>query len=54
MSFEDFRDSVMTFEQFKEEEQRQKHLSDCKNGNHKFIECDEWERTCLYCGKFEN
>jgi hypothetical protein len=26
---------------------------DCKNGKHKFVECDEWERTCIHCGEFE-
>jgi hypothetical protein len=25
----------------------------CERGEHHFVECDEWERTCLYCGKFE-
>jgi len=47
--FEALKDKVMSFEQFKEWEQQQK----CKRGEHHFVECDEWERTCLYCGKFE-
>jgi hypothetical protein len=25
----------------------------CARGEHHFVECDKWERTCLYCGKFE-
>ncbi len=29
------------------------HKEKCEKGEHHFIECDEWERTCLYCGKFE-
>jgi len=36
-----------------EEQELQKHLEDCKKGNHKFIDCDEWERTCIYCGEIE-
>lgn len=30
------------------------HFADCKNEKHNFVECDEWEKTCLYCGKFQN
>lgn len=26
---------------------------DSKDGHHKFIHCDEWEPTCIYCGKFQ-
>lgn len=29
------------------------HREDCMNGKHHFVECDEWEPTCLYCGKFQ-
>lgn len=41
-------------EQFDEEAERLKHLDECKKGNHHFIACDEWEATCLYCGKFQS
>ncbi len=43
--WEAFRDSVMTFEQFKDWE--------CKQGRHNFVKCDEWEPTCSNCGKFK-
>lgn len=25
----------------------------CKHGDHNFVECDEHERTCSWCGKCE-
>jgi hypothetical protein len=25
----------------------------CENGNHKFVECDEWGATCINCGELE-
>jgi len=25
----------------------------CKSGKHKFVQCDEWGRTCSWCGKNE-
>jgi hypothetical protein len=28
-------------------------LAACKRGDHSFVECDEWERTCIVCGAFE-
>lgn len=36
-----------------EEQNLQEHLEDCKNGKHHFVSCDEWEPTCIYCGKFQ-
>jgi hypothetical protein len=30
------------------------HKNDCKSGKHKFVACDEWEPTCIYCGKFQS
>lgn len=24
----------------------------CKEGNHKFVDCDDWEPTCIHCGQF--
>lgn len=33
--------------------EEKRHETDCKEGKHNFIECDEWGATCLYCGKFE-
>ena len=38
-------------EEREEAEKLRKEL--CQKGEHNFVECDEWERTCLYCGKFE-
>ena len=32
-----------------EENQEEK----CKRGEHNFVECDDWEPTCSFCGKFE-
>ena len=26
----------------------------CKQGQHRFVECDEWEPTCICCGKFKD
>lgn len=26
----------------------------CKNGNHRFVECDKWEPTCIFCGEFDS
>jgi hypothetical protein len=31
----------------------EKHLKECKKGNHRFIPCDEFEPTCIHCGKFQ-
>ncbi len=25
----------------------------CNSGQHHFVECDEWEPTCMFCGKFQ-
>ena len=25
----------------------------CKKGKHRFVKCDEWEETCIICGKFK-
>lgn len=27
--------------------------SNCEREIHRFVEADEWERTCIFCGKFE-
>lgn len=29
------------------------HDNACKHNDHEFVKCDEWERTCKWCGKFE-
>lgn len=26
----------------------------CQSGNHKFVPCDEFEPTCIRCGKFQS
>ena len=35
------------------EEEEERHKKDCAEGKHNFVPCDEWEPTCLYCGKFQ-
>ena len=34
-------------------EVQRKKKQECESGNHKFIESDEREKTCLYCGEFQ-
>ena len=33
--------------------EEQKQEEECKKGNHRFVECDEWQPTCIICGKFQ-
>lgn len=41
--WEQLKNSVMSFDQFKDEE--------CKNGRHNWVRCDEWGENCSHCGK---
>ena len=47
-------DNLSNYCAYHNETEEGQHKIDCVEGWHNFVPCDEWEPTCLYCGKFQS